>query len=203
MRVLIVDDHPVVISGCRALLAAERDISVFEANESESGMAAFIAHAPDISVIDINLPGLSGFELLKRILARDPKALVVMFSMNDDPAFVSRALAQGAKGFITKNDDPSLFAAALKAVYAGETYIPGPMAKNILLHKHDEKHPELSARELEIVRMLANGQSIYQIADTLGVSYKTVANNCTALKAKLGARTSMDLMRSALEYLSR
>ena len=203
MRVLIVDDHPVVVSGCRALLAAEPEFSVFEANESESGMAAFIAHAPDISVIDINLPGLSGFELLKRILAHDPNARVVMFSMNDDPAFVARALAQGAKGFITKNDDPSLFAAALKAVYAGDTYIPGHIAKNIFSNKYDDKHPELSMRELEIVRMLANGQSIYQIADSLGVSYKTVANNCTALKAKLGARTSMDLMRVALEYLSR
>ncbi len=203
MRVLIVDDHPVVISGCKALLAAEPDISVFEANESESGMAAFIAHAPDISVIDINLPGLSGFELLKRILAHDPKALVVMFSMNDDPAFVSRALAQGAKGFITKNDDPSLFAAALKAVCAGGTYIPGHIVKKIVLTRYADKRPELSTRELEIVRMLANGQSTYQIADSLGVSHKTVANNCTALKAKLGARTSMDLMRIALEYLSR
>lgn len=199
MRVLIVDDHPVVVSGCKALLAAEPDIEVFDANDTESGFAAYVSQAPDVAVIDINLPGLSGFELAARILAHDPLARIVIFSMNDDPAFAARAISAGAKGYIAKNDDPSLFVAALRQVCAGRTYLPGALAEKIAFAKIDHRMAQLSQRELEILRMLASGESMGAIADRLGVSYKTIANNCTALKLKLGARTSMDLMRAALE----
>lgn len=92
MRVLIVDDHPVVVSGCKALLAAESDIEVFAAHDANSGLAAYAAHAPDVAVIDINLPGVSGFELAARVLAQDFGARIVIFSMNDDPAFAARAI---------------------------------------------------------------------------------------------------------------
>jgi two-component system, NarL family, invasion response regulator UvrY len=199
LRVLIVDDHPVVVSGCKALLAAEPDIEVFDAADADAGLAAYAAHAPDVAVLDINLPGLSGFELAARILARDPAARIVIFSMNDDPAFAARAISAGAKGYVAKNDDPSLFAAALRQVVAGGTYLPSALAQKMAFAKFDNRRAQLSQRELEIVRMLAAGQSMGAIADKLGVSYKTIANNCTALKLKLGARTSMDLMRVALE----
>jgi two-component system, NarL family, invasion response regulator UvrY len=199
LRVLIVDDHPVVISGCKALLAAEPDIEVFDAYDAESGLAIYFQHTPDVAVIDINLPGLSGFDLAARILARDPEARIVIFSMNDDPAFAARAISSGAKGYVAKNDDPSLFVAALRQVCAGGTYLPGGLAEKIAFAKFDNRLAQLSQRELEIVRLLAAGESMGAIADKLGVSYKTVANNCTVLKQKLGARTSMDLMRAALE----
>jgi two-component system, NarL family, invasion response regulator UvrY len=199
VRVLIVDDHPVVVSGCKALLAAESDIEVFDAHDAESGFSAFSSQAPDVSVIDINLPGLSGFELTARILAQDPFARIVIFSMNDDPAFAARAISAGAKGYVAKNDDPALFAAALRRVHAGGTYLPGALAQKMAFAKFDNKLSQLSQREMEIVRLLAAGESMGAIADKLGVSYKTIANNCTSLKLKLGARTSMDLMRMALE----
>ena len=181
-------------------MAPEADIEVFDANDVETGFAAFAAHKPDVSVVDINLTGLSGFELVARILAQKPGAHIIMFSMNDDPAFVSRAISAGAKGYIAKNDDPSLFVTALRQVCAGETYLPGQLAKKMAFAKHDNKLAQLSQRELEIVRLLATGQSMDEIAEKLGVSYKTIANNCSALKVKLGARTSMDLMRIALEF---
>ncbi|MCI4677403.1 response regulator transcription factor [Rhodoblastus acidophilus] len=199
MRVLIVDDHPVVVSGCKALLSAEPDMEVFDACDAESGLAAYGAQAPDVAVIDINLPGVSGFELATRVLAQDPAARIVMFSMNDDPAFAARAIKVGAKGYVAKNDDPSLFVAALRKVWAGGTYLPGDLAQKMAFAQFDKKLAQLSQRELEIVRLLAAGETMGAIADKLGVSYKTIANNCTALKTKLGARTSMDLMRAALE----
>src|SRR5258708_5365908 len=87
MRVLIVDDHPIVASGCRAVLAGEPEIVLLEASDAESGERAFTAEHPDICVIDINLPTVSGFELARRILARDASARIIMFSMNDDPVF--------------------------------------------------------------------------------------------------------------------
>lgn len=199
---LIVDDHPVVISGCKALMAAEPDIEIFDASDVESGFAGFVAHKPDVSVVDISLTGLSGFELAARILARDPDARIIMFSMNDDPAFVSRAISTGAKGYIAKTDDPSHFVMALRQVCAGQSYLPGQLATKMAFAKSDSKLAQLSQRELEIVRLLAAGQSMEDIAEKLGVSYKTIANNCSALKLKLGAKTSMDLMRFALETQS-
>ena len=152
-------------------------------------------------MIDINLPGVSGFELAARVLAQDFGARIVIFSMNDDPAFAARAIQIGAKGYIAKNDDPALFASALRQVFAGGTYLPAAMARKMAFARFDAKLAQLSQRELEIVRLLAAGETIGAIADKLGVSYKTVANNCTALKSKLGARTSMDLMRAALDAL--
>jgi DNA-binding NarL/FixJ family response regulator len=201
MRVLIVDDHPVVVSGCKALLAGEPEMEIFDAADAESGFSAFRAHAPDLCVVDINLPGLSGFELMQRILKTDPAAKVVVFSMNDDPAFVARAIQAGARGFIAKNDDPLLFLPALKAVRAGETWLPADLARKMAFARHPHPLSQLSAREMEIVRLLAAGEDMGGIADKLGVSSKTIANNCTALKAKLGARSSMDLMRAAIEAL--
>ena len=203
MRILIVDDHPVVISGCKALLAGEADVEVFDAADAAAGYEAFLKNSPDIALVDINLPGLSGFDLTNRILRQEPEARIVIFSMNDDPAFVGRALDAGAKGFIAKNDDPLLFVSALRQVHAGGTYLPANLAHKMAFARFNDPLSSLSAREMEIVRLLAAGADMGAIADKLGVSYKTIANNCTALKSKLGAKSSMDLMRAAMEALSR
>ena len=98
MRILIVDDHPIVASGCRAVLADEPEIVLLEACDAESGERAFIAERPDICVIDINLPTVSGFELARRILVRDASARIIMFSMNDDPVFAARAIDDRRQG---------------------------------------------------------------------------------------------------------
>lgn len=202
MRVLIVDDHPIVISGCRALLAGDADIEVSEASDGETGFDVYVAFAPDVAVIDINLPGLSGFELARRILRRDPAARIVIFSMNDDPAFAARAIEAGARGYIAKNDDPLLFADALRQVAGGGVYLPADLARKLAFSRPGDLLAQLSGRELEILRLIAAGDTMTAIADKLNLSYKTVANNCTALKQKLRAKSSMDLMRLAIETLS-
>jgi two-component system, NarL family, invasion response regulator UvrY len=201
LRVLIVDDHPIIISGCRALLQSDPSVEIFEAPDGPAGLAAFFDIKPDVAVIDINLPGLSGLELLRRILERAPEARLIVFSMNDDPVVAARAIEAGAKGYIAKNDDPALFADAVKAVANGGLYLHPGMAQQIAFLRagaNADGISSLSPRELEILRLLAAGRTMAQIADLLNVSYKTVANNCTQLKQKLGARTAMDLMRIVL-----
>jgi two-component system, NarL family, invasion response regulator UvrY len=201
LRVLVVDDHPIVISGCRALLEADPGVEVIEAQDGASGLAAFFDLKPDVAVIDINLPGHSGLELLRRIIDEAPEARLVVFSMNDDPIVASRAIQAGAKGYIAKNDDPALFAGAVRQVAGGGLYLHPEMARQIAFLRaggNTDKLSSLNPREVEILRLLAAGRTMAQIADLLDVSYKTVANNCTQLKQKLGARSAMDLMRIAL-----
>lgn len=201
MRVLIVDDHPIVISGCKALLGVEPAIEVIAAADGESGYSAYFAQRPDVAVIDLNLPGVSGLELCRRILRRDPEARLVIFSMNDDPVFAARAIEAGAKGYIAKNDDPLLFVDAVRRVAEGGVYLRPEMARDVAFIRAAPGASQLAAlnaRELEILRLLASGNTMAQIAHILNVSYKTVANNCTVLKQKLGARSAMDLMRIAV-----
>ena len=201
MRVLIVDDHPIVVSGCKALLAVEPATEVVDAADGEAGYLAYFAQRPDVAIIDINLPGMSGLELCRRILRRDAEARLVVFSMNDDPVFAARAIEAGAKGYIAKNDNPLLFADAVRRVAAGGVYLRPEMAREVAFIRVGPgagAQAALNAREQEILRLLAAGNSMAQIAHILNVSYKTVANNCTALKQKLGARSAMDLMRIAV-----
>jgi two-component system invasion response regulator UvrY len=200
MRVLIVDDHPVVVSGCKALLGSA--IEVFSAADGHSGYSAYFVHRPDVAVIDLNLPGVSGLELCRRILQADSQARVVIFSMNDDPVFAARAIEAGAKGYIAKNYDPLLFVDAVRCVADGSVYLNPEMAREVAflgVRAGAGQLSTLSARELEILRLLASGNTMAQIAHGLNVSYKTVANNCTVLKHKLGARSPMDLMRFAMD----
>ena len=123
MRVLIVDDHPIVASGCRAVLASEPEIVLLEASDAESGERVFIAEHPDICVIDINLPTVSGFELARRILVHAGSARIIMFSMNDDAAFAARAIVVGAKGYVSKTGDPQDLVEAIREVGKGGGYL--------------------------------------------------------------------------------
>lgn len=200
MRVLIVDDHPIVISGCRSLLQSDPSIEVLEAQDGAAGFALYFDRKPDVALIDINLPGLSGLELMRRILQEDLDARLVVFSMNDDPVIAARAIEAGAKGYITKNDDPALLVEAVRAVANGGLYLHPDLARQVaFLRAGANAISGLSPRELEILRLIAAGRTMAQIADLLDVSYKTIANNCTQLKQKLGARSAMDLMRIALD----
>src|SRR5207244_5947456 len=118
-KVLIVDDHPVVLSGCRSLFASDNSVKIDEATDAKSGHRAYMAKKPDVTVIDIKLPDVSGFELMRRIRKDDPDARIIMFSMNDDPAFVVRAIEMGAQGYVSKGEDPRARVQAVRQVAAG------------------------------------------------------------------------------------
>jgi two-component system invasion response regulator UvrY len=202
MRILIVDDHPIVASGCRALLAGDRDIAVLEASDAESGEEAFVAERPDICVLDINLPGVSGFELARRILARDGTARIIMFSMNDDPIFAARAIETGAKGYVSKSGDPSDLVEAIRKVGDGGVFLPSAIAQSIAFGGPgfaDNPVAKLTAREMEILRLLGAGKSLSEIAWLVHSSYKTIANTSSIMRQKLGLRSPADLVRFAIE----
>jgi DNA-binding NarL/FixJ family response regulator len=201
-RILIVDDHPVVLSGCRALFAGDSSIRIDEAGDAKSGHRAFSQKKPDVTIIDINLPDVSGFELMRRIRKDDPDAKIIMFSMNDDPAFVVRAVEMGAQGYVSKGDDPRVFVKAVRKVAAGDQFITPQLAEAVTFSGAAIKaNPvsQMTPRELEILRLLGRGDKIVEVADALGISYKTVANTTSLLKQKLGAKNHSDLIRIAVE----
>jgi two-component system invasion response regulator UvrY len=202
LRVLIVDDHPIIASGCKAMFADDPGIIVLEASDAESGEAAFISERPDVCVLDINLPGVTGFELARRILTRSPKTPIVIFSMNDDPAFAKRAIEAGAKGYVSKSGDPIDLAHAIREVSNGGVFLPAALARKIVFAGptlENDRLSQLTARELEILRLLAAGKSLSEIAWTIKVSYKTIANTSSAIRRKLGLRTPAELVRLAIE----
>ena len=202
MRVLIVDDHPIVASGCRALLAGDGKIEILEASDAESGERVFIAEAPDICVLDINLPTVSGFELARRILAREASARIIMFSMNDDPIFAARAIEIGAKGYVSKSGDPYDVVDAIREVANGGVYLPPAIARSIAFAGPAlalSPLSKLTSREIEILRLLSAGKSLSEIAWLVHSSYKTIANTSSIIRQKLGLRSSSELVRFAIE----
>lgn len=202
MQVLVVDDHPVIISACRAMLSAYDDIAMIDAADAFSAYEAYVSAHPDVVVIDVNLSGLSGFALNRRILQFDPAARIIIFTMNDDPIFVARAIENGAKGYVGKSEDPARVVAAIRAVAAGRTFLPPEVAQKLAFLKPGSRGgvlDSLDSRELEILRLLCSGKGTAEIAGLIDVSYKTVTSGCSRLRHKLGASTLADLVRIAIE----
>ena len=201
-KVLIVDDHPVVLSGCRSLFASDNTVKIEEATDAKSGHRAYLARKPDVTVIDIKLPDVSGFELMRRIRKDHPEARIIMFSMNDDPALVVHALEMGAQGYVWKGDDPRMLVKAVRKVAAGDNFISPQLAEAVTFSGASIKASpasQVTARELEILRLLGRGGKIAEVANALEISYKTVANSTSLLKQKLGAKSHSDLIRIAVE----
>ncbi len=191
-----------IVSGCRSLFASDASIKIEEASDEKSGHRAYLSKRPDVTIIDINLPDLSGFELMRRIRKEDPAAKIIMLSMNDDPAFVVRAVELGAQGYVSKGDDPRLLMKAVRKVAAGENFITPHLAETITFSAaaiRASPASQMTPRELEILRLLARGDKIVEVADALEISYKTVANTTSLLKQKLGAKNHSDLIRIAVE----
>ena len=202
MRILIADDHPIVASGCRTVLADEPDIILLEAPDAETAERIFATEHPDICLIDINLPTVSGFELARRVLAQDAGARIIIFSMNDDPVFVGRAIEVGAKGFVSKTGDPQDLVDAIREVGKGGVYLPPALARSMAFAGHavaSNPLSKLNSREMEILRLLSAGKSLSEIAWLVHSPYKTVANTSSIIRQKLGVRTSAELVRLAIE----
>jgi two-component system invasion response regulator UvrY len=201
VKVLIVDDHPIVRAGLRRLLAAEPNIEIREATDSKQALSLYREQRPTLVILDLNLPGLGGLEALGRLKAADPEARILVLSMYDDETHVTRALQAGATGYVTKNAPPEELREAIERVAGGRTYIEREIAEALVFGGlRSPVHPlkNLSSRDLEILRLLAEGRTLPQIADTLGIGYKTAANNCSRIKAKLGAASTADLIRIAI-----
>jgi DNA-binding NarL/FixJ family response regulator len=174
---------------------------MISAGNAATAHELYLAERPDVAVIDINLPDVSGFELARRILHRDPRARIMMFSMNDDSMFAAQAIETGAKGYFSKTDHPQDFLEAIRAVYRGGHSLAPEMAQKIAFLRvgAGEGGASLTLREREVLRLLAKGKSMSEIAALINVSYKTVAVICSSLRTRLSARTAMELIRIAVE----
>lgn len=200
MKLLIVDDHVIVREGVRRLLAPMADIFVTEAISAREAAAMYRADRPDVVLLDLNLPNGSGLELLRRLLAEDKSARIVVFSMHSESLYVARALEAGARGYVSKSAPATELMTAIQKVAAGGRYVEHEIAAQLVLNRSDqEAFGRLTTREADIMRQLGEGKTMAAIAVALGVTYKTVANSCGLIKAKLGVERVADLIRLAIE----
>jgi DNA-binding NarL/FixJ family response regulator len=201
VSVLLVDDHAVVREGYRRLLERAGGIAVTgEAADAATAHSLFCSLDPQVVVMDITLPGASGIEVMRRMLGSRAEARVLIFSMHEDTIFATRALQAGAFGYVTKASAPHTLVQAVHSVAAGKKYLSAEMASRLALRDYSGARSEgLSAREMQVLQLLAQGQSVKSIAESMGLSPKTVANHQSAIKQKLDADTSIELLRKAIE----
>jgi len=201
VKILLVDDHAIVRSGLRRLLATLAHAEILEAANGRDALALARAERPDLVILDLNLPGLGGLELIRRLMQEEKAARILVFSMHAEPLYAVRALEAGATGYLSKNVSPDELLTAVKRVGAGGRYVESEIAQAMAVQVTGPGQPldRLTARDLEIMRLLADGRSLAEIADALGIGYKTVANTLSQIKAKLGVSRTADLVRVAIE----
>jgi DNA-binding NarL/FixJ family response regulator len=201
MNILIVDDHAIVRAGLRRLLRGLFEGEVLEAATGREALGLARTRPLDLVLLDMNLPELGGLELLSRLATVAPELPVLVLSMHAEPLYVTRAMEAGARGYVSKNVAPDELVTAIRQVASGGRYVEGELAQALVLNPAPPIEPleQLSARDIEIVRLLARGRSLSEIADALGLGYKTIANTCTQIKSKLGVNRTADLVRVALE----
>jgi DNA-binding NarL/FixJ family response regulator len=197
ISVLLVDDHAVVREGYRRLL--ERDDSLVVVGEAATAADAIRFDGdlkPDVIVLDIGLPGVSGIEVLRRIVAHRPEARVLMFSMYGDGIYATRAFNAGARGYLSKASAPDLLVDAVRCVAGGGRYLSPDVEQAVTLQSSAANRlaDALSTRELEVLRLLTQGYGIEQIGERLGLSPKTAANHQSSIKQKLGADSALQLI---------
>jgi two-component system invasion response regulator UvrY len=199
MNILLVEDHALVRAGLKRLLAPLCDGEIVETADGRDALARARALKPELIILDLNLPGLGGLELLRRMIQQGVGPILVL-TMHAEPLYAKRALEAGAAGYMTKNASPDELIAAVRRVCAGGRYVEAALAQELALQVAAAPGLDiLSARELEIMRLLAKGASLAEIAAAVGVGYKTIANNCSQIKSKLGVSRTADLVRLAIE----
>jgi two-component system invasion response regulator UvrY len=204
IKVLLVDDHAVVRAGYRLLLENASGIEIIgEVSSGEAACREFPRLEPDVVIMDLALPGIGGLEAIRRIIARDATAKVLVFSMHEDTIFVEQALQAGALGYLTKRSAPDVLVEAVTRVAAGEVHIDSEIAQRLAFQKtrgRTTPFSNLSTREFEIFCLLAEGINVADIAKRLSLSYKTVANYSTQIKGKLEVGTIAELTRLAIRH---
>ena len=200
MKILLVDDHVIVRSGLRNLLTSVLSAEIAEAATGRDALLVLRRDRPDLVLLDLNLPGLGGLELLRRMLRESDTARILVLSMHAEPMYAARAMELGAHGYLSKNTSAEELLTAVRRVTEGRKYIENEIAQELALNNtaRAQELRDLTERDLEILRLLAEGMSLTEIADTLGVGYKTVANGCSLIKSRLGVTRTNDLVRLAM-----
>lgn len=203
VSILLADDHAVVRAGVRRLLEQDtRFLVVAEADSGERAYQLFGEHLPDITIMDLNMPGMGGMEAIGRIIMRYPNAKILVLSMHENAAFASQALKAGAKGYLTKNGLADELINALDSVMNNQNYINAIISQQIaqqFLNTNENPLNMLSAREFEIFRLIAEGIDNTDIATKMNISPKTVANYQTSIKQKLNLNNPVEMVRLAIK----
>lgn len=185
IRILTVDDHPLLRKGIAALVNAEPDLKlVAEASNGQEAIAAFRSYRPDVTLMDLQMPGVDGIEAIDRIRSEFPEARIVVLTTYSGDAQVLRALRAGARGYILKGHVHKELLETIRAVNAGQKRIPPDIAAQLAEHATDD---ELTEREIDVLRLIAAGNGNKQIADRLSIGEATVKSHVTNILSKLGA----------------
>ena len=205
VRVLLVDDHAVVRKGMKAILEDHiASIVVEEAGDGDAALIALGAAAPfDAVVLDLSMPGRSGIDLLAEIKHREPKLPVLIMSLHGEEQFAVRALRAGASGYLTKAAAPDQLVTAVTKIMRGGRYVSDSLAErlagDVSGHAVSAPHERLSDREFDVMRGIASGKSVSEIAEEMHLSVKTVSTYRTRLLDKMGMSTNAELTRYAIE----
>jgi len=205
ISVLLIDDHPVVRDGFRRILENTPDIKVVaEADDGETGYTLYRQFKPDVVVLDLNMPGFGGLETMHRIMAHDPDAHILVFSMHSNETMVQRTLEMGATGYLTKQGGLGQMVQAVRQVKQGKLYIdpehfPGAIVDRDLQNSVASPLNILSKREFQLFKLLAEGSSISEIADVLCISPKTVGVHHANIMKKLNLHNATQLVRLAIQ----
>lgn len=205
IRVLIADDHAVVRQGLRHVLSSSSDIVVAaEAADGFGVLEKIRAEAFDLVCLDLSMPNLGGIDLIKRIKLDWATLPILVLSMHNEAQFAARALKAGAAGYLTKDSDPETLIGAIRKVASGRKFIDPTLVDELVFDKilTDERapHEQLSDREFQIVRLIAQGESLNHIADKLSLSAKTISTYKARSMQKLGVSNHTELVRYAIAY---
>ncbi len=202
-RVIVVDDHTLVRAGIRELLSTTDDICVVgEATNGAEAMGLIRQQEADLLLLDLSMPGVAGVDLIRRLIAEFPRLPILMLSMHNDGAIVSRILKAGAKGYVTKDCEPETLLGAIRKVARGGRFIDPALVDDMVFEHNEPESPQrlLSDREFQILQKLSNGLTLAEIAAELCLSPKTVSTHKTRLMQKLRLKTSADIIRYALNH---
>ena len=202
IKVMLVDDHAVVREGYRRLLEKHKDMHIVaDAGDGATAYRQYKALRPDVIVLDLTMPGKGGIEVIRHLRKWDNSARVLVFTMHDNTAYAIQAFQAGAMGYITKSSQPDMLVTAIREVHAGSTSMSPDISHKLALARIAGAHDSLealTAREFDIFRMIAGAKSTFEIATTLNLSAKTVANYRSLIKAKLGVNSDIELTHLAI-----
>jgi DNA-binding NarL/FixJ family response regulator len=205
IRILIVDDHPIVRAGLRRIAEDDRAITVTgEAASGDDALLALRDTVADVVLLDVSMPGAPFTESLRRLRELHPTVRVLVLSAHPEDQWAVRALRGGASGYLTKDHSPEQLLDAIRRVHRGGRYVSPTLAERLAAQLGQEfvgaPHEQLSDREFDVLRGLGTGRSVKEVAAVLGLSPKTVSTYRTRLMEKLGFGTNADLVRYAAEY---
>jgi len=205
IRLLVADDHVIVRSGLKQIFALAPDLCVIaEASNGSDVLEGLRTHNPDMILLDMNMPGISGPDLIQRIRAQRPTLPILVLSMHNETQLATRALRAGANGYVTKDCEPEILLAGIRRVANGGKFIAPVMAEKMAFDSSSRSeglpHTRLSDREMEVFRLLVAGLGVNEIAEKICISNKTVSTHKVRLMEKLSVTSLAELVMYAVEH---